>query len=76
MTAPMHGMVLETLVQSGQQVNKGQSLLVIEAMKMQHEIIAATDGTVTEVFAQSGEQVSADQLLIEINVDAAEQSAA
>ncbi|MBT8114845.1 MAG: hypothetical protein KJP04_05675, partial [Arenicella sp.] len=67
--APMHGTVLELLVESGQRVTQGQGLLVLEAMKMQHEIVAAADGTVGEVFASSGAQVAADQLLVEIDVD-------
>ena len=65
-TAPMHGLVLELKVASGQAVSKGQSLLVLEAMKMQHEILASIDGEVVEVFVTEGSQVSTDQALLEI----------
>jgi geranyl-CoA carboxylase alpha subunit len=64
--APMHGLVLEMKVASGQAVSKGQSLLVLEAMKMQHEILASMDGEVVEVFVAVGSQVSTDQALLEI----------
>ena len=69
--APMHGLVLDVKVEAGQAVNKGQALLVIEAMKMQHQILAAADGRVNQVFIKSGEQVSADDVLIEIAIEQA-----
>ena len=64
--APMHGVVLEVLVKPGDVVNRGQCLLVLEAMKMQHEMLAPVDGTVIHVTAVAGAQIPADELLIEI----------
>ena len=65
--APMHGLLLEVLVKPGDQVTKGQTLAVLEAMKMHYEIQAEIDGTVSEVTAVAGKQVAADDVLIEIN---------
>ena len=65
--APMHGLLLEVLVKPGDEVSKGQTLAVLEAMKMHYEIQAEIDGTVDEVTAVAGKQVAADDVLIEIN---------
>jgi geranyl-CoA carboxylase alpha subunit len=65
--APMHGLLLEVLVKLGDEVTKGQTLAVLEAMKMHYEIQAEIDGTVSEVTAVAGKQVAADDVLIEIN---------
>jgi len=65
--APMHGLLLEVLVKPGDEVCKGQTLAVLEAMKMHYEIQAEIDGTVDEVTAVAGKQVAADDVLIEIN---------
>ena len=64
--APMHGALLEVFVKKGQTVSKGGRLAILEAMKMQHEILAEVDGTVSEVHFDAGVQVPADSLLIEI----------
>jgi geranyl-CoA carboxylase alpha subunit len=64
--APMHGQLLEVNVTVGQVVQKGQRLLVLEAMKMQHEILSPADGVVTTVKGEAGEQVTANELIIEI----------
>jgi geranyl-CoA carboxylase alpha subunit len=64
--APMHGALLEVFVEPGDQVEVGTRLAVLEAMKMQHDILAEIDGTVQEVLAAAGNQVAADDLLIEI----------
>jgi geranyl-CoA carboxylase alpha subunit len=65
--APMHGLLLEVLVQPGDKVSKGQTLAVLEAMKMHYEIQAEIDGTVAEVTTVAGKQVAADDVLIDIN---------
>jgi geranyl-CoA carboxylase alpha subunit len=65
--APMHGLLLEVLVKPGDQVTRGQTLAVLEAMKMHYEIQAEIDGIVSEVTAVGGKQVAADDVLIEIN---------
>jgi len=65
--APMHGLLLEVMVKPGDEVSKGQTLAVLEAMKMHYEIQAEIDGTVAEVAAVAGKQVAADDVLIDIN---------
>ena len=64
--APMHGRLLSLLVEPGDQVEVGSRLAVLEAMKMQHEILAEIDGTVLEVLANAGTQVAAEETLIKI----------
>jgi biotin carboxyl carrier protein len=63
----MHGLLLEVLVEPGDPVVKGQTLAVLEAMKMHYEIQAEIDGTVAEVSAVAGKQVAVDDVLIEID---------
>ena len=67
--APMHGLLLELLVSKGDRVVQGDKLAVLEAMKMQHELIAEVAGEVVEVAAATGSQIAADELILEIAVD-------
>jgi geranyl-CoA carboxylase alpha subunit len=64
--APMHGLLLEVKVAAGDTVEPGQTLAVLEAMKMHHEITAEIAGTVTSVNHEAGDQVAAEDLLISI----------
>ncbi|MGB0449152.1 MAG: acetyl/propionyl/methylcrotonyl-CoA carboxylase subunit alpha [Porticoccaceae bacterium] len=57
LTAPMNGTIVTLLVEAGSSVCKGETLMVMEAMKMEHAIIAPADGTVNEFFYQPGELV-------------------
>jgi 3-methylcrotonyl-CoA carboxylase alpha subunit len=57
LTAPMPGKVLSFAVKAGDKVSKGQALAVMEAMKMEHTIIAPSDGMVAEVLFAPGDQV-------------------
>jgi geranyl-CoA carboxylase alpha subunit len=66
--APMHGLLLEVRVTAGDTVEPGETLAVLEAMKMHYEIVAEAAGEVKEVLAQAGNQVAADDLLIAIEV--------
>ena len=65
--APMHGRVLEVLVEVGDQVTTGQRVAVIEAMKMEHMLRAPFAGAVTRISAEAGAQVveGAEILVIE-----------
>ncbi len=63
LTAPMPGTVTVVKVTAGDQVTAGQSLLVVEAMKMEHVITAPHDGTVTEIDVTPGSTVTMDQVL-------------
>jgi len=64
--APMHGLLLEVIVAQGDNVKKGDRLAILEAMKMQHELLAEVDGVVSEITCEPGKQVAADSLLMEI----------
>jgi geranyl-CoA carboxylase alpha subunit len=64
--APMNGKVVAVLVNAGDVVAKGQRLVMVEAMKMQHEMAAGGNGTVTRVTVKPGDQVATRQLLVEI----------
>jgi geranyl-CoA carboxylase alpha subunit len=64
----MHGLLLEVRVAAGEAVEAGQTLAVLEAMKMHYEIVADAAGEVTEVIGVAGNQVAADDLLIDIKV--------
>ena len=65
-TAPMHGVLLEVLVTEGEAIAAGQKLAILEAMKMQHEILATIDGRVTSITGAAGAQMAAGDLIIEI----------
>ncbi len=67
--APMNGKILTVSVSEGDQVRKGQSLLILEAMKMEHEITSRADGTVSKVFVKENEQVASRKLLVEISIE-------
>lgn len=64
--APMHGVVISIAVQPGDTVQSGQGLAVLEAMKMQHELVSPVNGTVVAVSTTQGKQVAADDLLIQV----------
>lgn len=64
--SPMPGTILEIKVQPGMQVNKGEILLVLEAMKMENEIAAPVSGIVGQVLTTKGASVATDDLLITI----------
>ena len=57
-SAPMNGRVLAVLVQAGDAVTKGQRLAVLEAMKMEHQLVARRDGVVERVAVRAGDQVA------------------
>lgn len=61
--APMPGKVVRLLVQQGQQVEAGQGLLVVEAMKMQNEVRSPKSGIVERLTAKEGQTVEAGQVL-------------
>jgi len=67
--APMPGKVTAVDVSQGEKVAKGQRLLTLEAMKMEHALTAPFDGTVAELGANTGAQVTEGQLLVKITAE-------
>ncbi len=70
--APMPGLVLKVLVKPGDRVRAHQTLVVLEAMKMEHSIEAPHDGTVKAVHCVEGGRVSEGQLLVELEQEKTE----
>lgn len=64
--APMPGLVLDILVNEGQAVEKGDGLVILEAMKMENEIKAPTAGVIKKVYVTVGSAVSKNDLLLEL----------
>ncbi|MCE5200983.1 MAG: acetyl-CoA carboxylase biotin carboxyl carrier protein subunit [Synergistaceae bacterium] len=64
--APMPGKVLKILVSPGATVAAGQLVLILEAMKMENEIFAATAGTVTQIGCKEGDNVNTGDTLLVI----------
>jgi acetyl-CoA/propionyl-CoA carboxylase biotin carboxyl carrier protein len=60
---PMQGTVLAVEVSDGDEVNAGQVICIVEAMKMENEIIAHRDGTVTELSVAPGQAVTTGQVV-------------
>ena len=67
LVAPMPGNVLATYVSAGDEVEEGQLLLILEAMKMEHRITAPMAGIVSELKVREGDQVANGELLIIIS---------
>jgi 3-methylcrotonyl-CoA carboxylase alpha subunit len=70
--APMHGKVLDILVEPGVRVRRGQRVAIIEAMKMEHTLVAPTDGIVTDIVAIPDAQIAEGAKIMRIE-PAAEQ---
>lgn len=65
--APMPGNILDIKVSNGASVKAGDVLLILEAMKMENEIVAPQDGTVASVNVNKGDTVEAGQTLVSLN---------
>ncbi len=64
--APMPGKILEVMVRTGDMVKAGDTLLILEAMKMQNAILASTKGIIKKVLVKEGDATSKSDLLIEL----------
>ena len=64
--APMPGLVLEIAVSDGQEVNEGDKMLILEAMKMENSILIHTNATIKKVIVTKGQAVEKGQVLIEL----------
>lgn len=67
MNAPMPGSIFKVNVKVGDEVKKGDTLLIMEAMKMEHAIKASHDGTVLKLFFNEGQLVEAGAQLVELS---------
>ncbi|MCR4770776.1 MAG: biotin/lipoyl-binding protein [Oscillospiraceae bacterium] len=65
-TSPMPGTILNVLVKQGDTVKEGQNLLVLEAMKMENEVLAPVSGTVAQLCVAKGASVNTGDLLLVI----------
>lgn len=63
--APMPGLVLNINVAEGQEIQKGDSLLVLEAMKMENMLKSVTEGVIKKIYVSKGDKVEKNQVLIE-----------
>lgn len=64
--APMPGKILKVMVKTGDTVKSGDTLLILEAMKMQNAILASTKGIIKKVLIKEGDTTSKSDLLIEL----------
>lgn len=62
--APVAGTILDVKVQVGQQVKRGQIIAILEAMKLENEVVSTADGVVKQVAVSKGQAVVNQQLLI------------
>jgi 3-methylcrotonyl-CoA carboxylase alpha subunit len=67
----MPGKVTAVYVLAGERVSEGQRLAVLEAMKMEHALVAPRDGVVADVLAQAGDQIEAGAALVRLEKDGA-----
>ena len=65
-TAPLPGTIISIKVKPGDKVTANQTVAVLEAMKMENEILAPADGTVTAVYAKEGTSVNTGDVLFEL----------
>ncbi len=65
--APMSGVILKILVSSGQKVEYGQKVVILEAMKMENDIVADRPGIVKRVLVKEGDTVDTGQVLVELD---------
>ena len=66
--APMDGSIINVMVNAGDTVSKGQTLLILEAMKIQQQIKSDVDGIVGEIVGQAGQQVKKRQILLNVDI--------
>jgi len=73
--APMPGRVIKLCVSEGQAVRKHQSLLIVEAMKMENDIRSPLNGVVRKIHVSAGEIVDSEKILVELEPKAQEAAA-
>lgn len=65
-TSPMPGNIWKVLVKDGEQVKEGQVLIILEAMKMENEIMAPADGVVASIHVSEGASVNGGDILVSL----------
>ena len=65
----MPGNIIRVCVKNGEKVNRGQTLMVLEAMKMEHPILAPENGRIESLLFQEGDVVKTDEQLIEFEAE-------
>ena len=64
--APLQGTILDVKVKVGDKVKKGQALVILEAMKLENEVVAPEDGVITEIKVSKGQTVNNQDVLLVI----------
>jgi len=67
--ASMDGAIVDVLAKVGQTVTKGQTLVVLEAMKMEHQLKSSSDGVVESINVEIGQQVKSKQILMNLTIE-------
>jgi len=65
-SAPMPGKIVELLVEENARVKEGEAILILEAMKMQNEIITQVSGKIQKIHVKAGDSVAKDEVMMEI----------
>ncbi len=65
--APMPGKILDVMVEPGAEVKTGEAIIILEAMKMQNEILSPINGKVSKVLVRAGDTVNKDDIMVEID---------
>ena len=65
----MDGAIVDILAEVGQVITKGQTLGILEAMKMEHQLKSMVDGVVEAINVEKGQQVKSKQILLNITVE-------
>lgn len=73
--SPMPGLILNVLVEEGARVEKGETVVILESMKMENELKASRDGVVTRVHVSNGDSVEKNQELVAIDDEETEEPA-
>src|SRR5690606_7443667 len=65
--APMPGLVLEISVEEGQEIKKGDRIIILEAMKMENSILINADASIKKIHVKPGQPVDKGQVLVELD---------
>ena len=64
--SPLPGKILEILVKEGQKISQGQSLFILESMKMHNDIVSEYDGTIKSILTNTNQIVSSNENIMEL----------